>query len=481
MPGETNQNPYACEVPSERFEPDGLFWLEPAAIRDVDHLINATHLPTMSLGAETRAGEMADARKELADILIPSGDPLRGELGRALDIGFMYGSLIAHRSLGRGADAEPQAGLPASSDDRPMPETLRRSIGAAARGIDTDGFEGSHQLFMRLRDVEVAYAHSDLLAFSLAVTQDHMRAEFAEYHKPERHLNPTEARRLQTLYYAGALTGALMYSDERNLGKPRVEIVRAMQGPSESVALRMEFEPDDDIVDTIDSALGSKLSFSYVNSIEEEQPYVAVVASGFQYGPNTMSVPFFIPGMEEPRLMKKIPLSDVDSLVVSQTDPETGEHGSFGLMTDPRLFEAAPEGARIAGLTLNDGSCVAAYDPAHPNAEVIRGLAAKNLGAKPEDTIYRYGLEAGQPRQGFFMRNAGRIALGAGLAGPWVFDAITELADAGPTHPDQDVIVNVLTVAGYAGIRLWQRSLARNEERNEATYQLLLDQMAGYR
>ncbi len=480
MPGEKNHNPYAYELPAERFEPAGLFWLEPAVVQDVDYLINDTRLPTMSLGVGTRSADMAVAREELADILVPSDDPLRGELGRALDIGFMYGSLIARGSLESQGGAERPADHDAPNDDRPLPKTLSRSVSAAVEGIDPDGPNGSHLLFMRLRDVEVAYAHSDLLAFSLAATQDHMRGEFAEYHKPERDLTPGETRRLQSLYYAGALVGALMHSDERNLGKPHVEIVRAMQAPSESVALRMEFESDDDVVQAIDDALSSKLSLSYIEG-SEEPPYIAVVANGFQYGPNTMSLPLFIPGMEEPRLMTKVPLSDVEALIAREIDPETGEYGSFGLIADPSLFATMPQEARIVGLALKDGRCVAAYDPAHPNAGVVRSLAAKASGLDPESMAYSYGLEATEPPKGFFMRNAGRIALGAGLAGPWAFDAITELADAGPTHPDQDVVVNVLTVAGYAVIKLWQRSLVRREERNEASYQLLLDQMTGHR
>jgi hypothetical protein len=433
----------------------------------------------MSLGAETHAREMPAARDGLAAILIPRDDPLVPELRRALDIGFMYGGLIAdktHAAHGHEVLADPAA----RNDDAPLPETLRLSLEGAIEGLDPGDGNDSHLLFMRIRDIETAYAGSDILAFSLAATQDHMHRQFAEYHRPEKELSRGDTRRLQSLYYAGALVGALLHSDATNLGKAPVEILRAMQGPAESVALRMEFEPDDDLVDAMGGALSSRLAFSYVDS-EGGVPYVAAVMNGFQFGPNTVSMPFFIPGMEEPVLMEKIPLADTEALIVRHDVADGAGPGEFGVMTDPERYPEVRSGARIVGLVLKGGEvCVAAYHRAHPDAAVVHGLAAKAAGVNPQDLPYSSGIELAAPSGSAVSRKAGYIALGAGMAMPWALDAVAELTGAGQARWEQDALADLMIAAGFVLYKAARRSLGTRQEQADANYQVLLDQITGY-
>jgi len=479
---EVHPDLFACEATPLPFEPAGVFWLDPHAIQEVDSLINETQLPTMSLGAETHADEMPTAKRELADILIPDDDPLTAELERALDIGFMYGGLLADKTLATypASDDMPENSAPDTPAGKPLPEILRESLRAAAEGLDPNEDNDSHLLFMRLRNAEVQYAHSDILAFSLASTQDHMRQQFIAYHKSEKTLTAAETRRLQTMYYAGALTGALMSSDARNLGKPPVEIMRQMQGRAESIALRLEFEPDDDPMDVLDNALSSKLAFSYLSPVDEE-PYIAVIANGFQFGPNTISQPLFIPGVEEPALMKKIPLAEVEALIVSDIDPKTAERNGFRLLKDPGQYEPLGIGTQITGVLLDGGNTlVAAYDPAHPNALVIKGLVSKAYGADRRSPAYSSGIEvAGSEEAPLISRGLGRAAIGAGLVMPWALDALTELTEAGRARWDQDLIADGVILAGYALYKGARQRLQRKAARSDESYQQLLDQITG--
>ncbi len=459
----------SIELPAAEFNPSGVFWLEPSVIQEVDMLINATQLPTMALGAETHAGEMAEARQRLEAILCPVDDPLIDELKRAVDIGFMYGGLIAKRSR---QDASETAESEQGEGIELLTEYLEKGMGLAVDGLDPDNTNDSYLFFMRLRSMELRLGHSDILAFSLATTQDHMGREFSDHHGPEKTLNGQQKRRLQSVYYAGALAGAVLNSGPANLTKPAVEIMRSMAGPSEPVSIRMEFEPGDNLEDALSFSLGSKLSFAYIKA-ENGGPYFAVVPNGLQYGPNALSLPIFVPGMEEPDLIKKVPLAEVEALVATESDETTGRVESLRLM-NPATYEET-EFVKIAGLVLPE-VCVGAFDQAHPSSKVIRELVRLWRGPLAKSLPYSFGLEAREEPTISNKRKIGAVAL-AGMLSTWIPDAINATQGNSSIKWQLDLAINGLIAGGAALVYRLNKRLKKQNTAADQTYQNLLDQI----
>jgi hypothetical protein len=447
------------EKPARAFDPTGMFWLDPAVIQDVDLLINNTTLPTMSLGAETHAAEMHTAWEQIKDMLIPEGDPLTKELVRALDVGYMYGRLIAARSNEHKA-SEPEGQAP-QQFDHALSESLGRGMQRAVEGLDLSCVDDNYLLFMRLRKVEVEQANSDILAFSLAAVQDHMVQEFDRFHG-SLHLTRDQTYRLQSMFYAGALVGSLLSSDPEDLDKPTVEVMRTTQGSTRTPAVRLEFDQEDNLVEAVDIALGSKLVFQYVNDESQKQnSYIAIVPSGIQFAPNMLSLPIFIPGMEEPELIMKVPIDQVDALIVANQEPESGQVKTFSLIAEPQAYLDDPEtslNSKVVGVLMDEG-CYGAYDKAHPNSQVIREMAALWSSVEPEMLKYEFEMKlADAPTS---ESNFGKIAV-AGAALPWLFDVVT-LAGSGESsiHWQTDAGMDVVILAGVGILAAAKRILKK--------------------
>lgn len=457
------------ERPAQTLRTEGLFWLEPSVLQEVDHLINATHLSTMSLGVETRSSELPTARAELLSILVGQDEPLKDELKRAVDVGFMYGSLIAKTS-----HDNPNS----SPDDQALPAPLGADLRAAFSGLDLDDSHDNSLFFMRLRGIEVKHAHSDILAFSLAATQDHMGREFGTNHKSGGDMTRQQMQRMQSTFYAGALAGALL-TGGLDPDKPTVEIMRSLQGGEEAVSIRLEFEPGDSLDEALDLALSSKLHFRMANRAHGE-PYIAVLPNGLQFGPNALSLPLFIEGMEEPDLIVKVPLGEVEALVVAKTDPESQTLSTLRLISDPVEYLEQPEPSdKIVGLVL-ENICVSSYDARHPNARTIREMAAKLRGVPYEELSYSSGIEKayGPPR-----RRLGAMTLSglAGTGGIWLPDALQAAFAEGRVHWGDDVLMQGLLLAALGVIAAGKHILRRSSVKADEHYQNALDQITQYR
>ena len=238
---EAPRTPDRLTLPAQTFESDGIFWLDPKVIEDAGSLINSTHLATMALGAESRSMENPVMRSSIHDMFVPEDDPLHDELIRAIDIGFMYGSLIATKSHSNQQDQTNDVRFDAHEK---IPMTLLAEMEKAKHDLDLYSSRDNYELFMRLRNLEVRRAHSDILAYSLASTQDHVGNEFERNRLSDEMYDTDTLRRFQTLFYAGALAGGLLHSSPEDLRRPRVEIIRSMIGYVEPISRRKEMPSD---------------------------------------------------------------------------------------------------------------------------------------------------------------------------------------------------------------------------------------------
>lgn len=380
---EVNPAPNAAELHLPKQKMEDVFWLNPAAIEDVDGLVNETHLSTMTLGVGTLSDAMPQARDELSHILIESDDPRQGALQRALDVGYMYGSLIAKKT----AELS-DSGLP-----HMLSATISRELGDglahAVAGLDLHDTKDSFEFFRRLRNLEVELCKSDVLAVGLSMTEDHMYQEFEAAAHTVDDVEPTRemVRRKQSLYYAGALVGALLNSDQERLDKPKIEIMPAPDLRESSIAMHLQFESSDNFLDTIDVALRSKLAFTYVD--DEDQPYVAAYPNITQHGPNSLSLPVYMAGIEQPKILTEIPVENMDGLLVQNADRDT-----VTFVDDPDQYRDVSRDAQIVGVVASEG-CIASYDIAHPSTDSLRAFIAEQTGK--DGMPYAFSLSAESP------------------------------------------------------------------------------------
>jgi hypothetical protein len=459
------------------FDLKDIFWLDPAAIQKVDKLINSTHLSTMSLGAETRADDNKVARQQLAAILIPENDAMSADLQRALDIGFMYGGLMASNSQSEKAGS--QVGhlqTVAATYSAPLPTSVARGLYEAQSGLDLELSNDNYLFFRRLRAVEVQEAGSDILAFCLAATQDHMGAEFNNHRKSDAEFTSLQKRRLQSLYYAGALAGALLTGDEQTWNKPTVEIMRGTYAENEPVSIRMEFEPGDDISAAVEYLLGAQLSFSYVNNGFNE-PYVAVLPAGIQFGPNALSMPLHMPQLEEPEVMYKAPVRDIQALVVGYTDAETNKIEKIGIVSEVEEYLTSQnERSRLVGLLLPE-VCAGSYHRAHPNASVIRDLASQVSGVAASEIVYSSVLEPVPSNERWSTNKKLGAYAAASITSIWATEMLEyALVKDKSINWSADISVSAIVVAGVGILAYAKNVLKKTGKEHDKDYQQLLDQ-----
>jgi hypothetical protein len=252
-----------------------------------------------------------------------------------------------------------------------------------------------------------------------------------------------------------------------------VEILRTMRS-RESVALRFQFEPGDNLANALDYALSTKLSFEYVEP-DDEDSYIVAMANGFQYGPNMLASPLFIPGSEEPALAERLRLEDVGGIIIERADMATGEPASFAAVTERADFHQASLGGRIVGVMLDEG-CVGAYDRVHPNAAAIHRLAARAYGISPDDLAYGHAFADREPQEATTGK-LGSLALSAGLAMPWLLDGLSELREPGSGHWGQDLLADALLAGGYVAYRAVKWHQERRAADADDLYQKMLDQV----
>lgn len=439
------------------FHPDftGRFWIEPEELRATTEVINTARLPLMSLGVESHRDVMPPLDDIFSDFLVDSEDHLYGEEKRALEVGYLYGSLLKSQEAKR-VDVPPE---------------LARDIVQARDGLDLSDQADNYKLFMRIRDLEVAYAKSDILAFSLAATQDHMAALFEMYHEGDQSLEKQEITRLQSLYYAGALVGAYAHAPNQE-ARPTIEIMRGKKhDDSEPVSARIELEATDDVSSAVEYGLRSQYEFRPVRV--DDVPAIAILPGGLQFGPNALSVPLYIPGISDLTSACFVPAKKVDALLVEMRSDDKEEPAKVRYVKDVRAYLRqsdialnAGETEKIVGLVADD-RCVSAYSSGHPDAPAIDALVQRYVKKKHDRVTYCSSDELKQVSLEGIRRRAGRSALIAFAACAWIPDIYGKLFV--PDHKVEWMISGTLSLASLGALALrtrMHRRLDANERRS---------------
>jgi hypothetical protein len=399
------------------------------------------------------------------------------DLQRALDIGFMYGGLIAHRSSeAQSGPHDEQMEAVAETYSNPLPETIARGLYEAQAGLDLEQTNDNYLFFRRLRAIEVNEGGSDILAFCLAATQDHISAEFNGHRQSETPFTLTQQRRLQSLYYAGALVGAFIAGDDESRNRQKVEIMRSSYAEKEPISLRMEFEPGDDISAALEYLLGSKLTFSYVDNGYEE-PHVAILPAGIQFGPNSLSIPLHVPRLEGPEMTYRVPLKDIKALFVAHQDPNSSAVEKFVVINDVAEYLANPnENTKLAGLLL-PGGCVATYHQVHPNASVIHDLASRITGIPISELNYSSELVHKPKTSGWSTNKRLGMYAAASVASVWATEIVEyALIKDKSIQWEQDITVSAIVLAGASILAYAKNVLKKTGKEHDEDYQKLLDQ-----
>ena len=362
-----------------------VFWLDPRSIAEVNDLINHTHLPTMSLGFETLPDEQRNISQRIAEVLIDAEGPQAVNLRRAVEVGYLYGRLISRKSLAR------------NDQDVDVPEAAGRSVASAnfieslkkaTVGIDVHSLYGGFKLFAAVRSVELGLAHSDILAFSLGASQEHMKQEFTRYDKT---LDGMNMIRMQSLYYAGALAAALETSGHVVQFKQPAVVTRSMQLSKKTVALRLNFEDDDDLLKSLEQQMSSKVDYSFSPDSAEITP------SGFQIGPNKRTLPDYSID-ERQSLSEQFQASDIIAVFIKELTID-GPDRLIGITDYPSFVDSwlakkfAAE-VRPVGILVRGLGCIASFDSTHPNAAQLRQLAASITDKTPDQVAYRSTVQA---------------------------------------------------------------------------------------
>lgn len=460
------------EQPVEKFDSAGLFWVDPVVISQVDDLINNTRLSTMELAVLTRENEYGVYQPMLEAALIKEDSESAEDLRLALRIGYTYGSLIAHKTAeaeGNSADrslGDKEHGLPLANAQ--VFEKLSQVLPDIKNGIEEESEGAEFIPFIRLRQIELDMTNSDALAYSLMKTQDHIRSQFEINGRSELSGEESISTALQTAYYAGALVGALLFSDPKKLSLPYAEIMRGLEPGSNVLRGRIEADAGMNLLNDLDYSLSSKLAIKYIKP-NKRPGYYAAIPNGFQYAPNGASLPLFIEGSLEDDLFIKIPQKDVRAIVVL-TEKEDADEEPDTLAIIPNQGDdplanlafandfTAAKATKIAAL-VTDEYVISTYHQIHPNSGVVQSLVKKIYGDKADDLKYVYRMSSQEPEKFEYSQAAkSRIAIG-GLASVWAKD-VPELFSS-PANIDwkQGLAAEGVVVASMAAALLFGKKI----------------------
>ncbi len=423
------QSPSYVDLP---VNPDmsNIFWIDPGQLARIGGLVNTAKLSTMAIGVESRRQGLISPLSEQQ--LQPLFDSLPNSSSgkKAFEVGVMYGNLL-HTD-----DSPTKSKSDITADNnRRISSELIEEMASSSQGLDLTSEVDNFNLFMTLRDLEVDYAGTDVIAFCLAGTQDHIRNIFYQTSGADTPPSPEELLTVQSMYYAGVLVGAIESSDKQ-LPQPRVEIVRGRRDPVEAVSARIEFDPGDDLSSSLDYYLRSKYLFKPVgvttNRRSEPRPAISIIPNGMQFAPNSIDVPIYVPGLSEYSSVTTVLAKDIDAVLIKpkEADDDLGKV-RVEIETDVEdLFydqDRLTDG-EIVGLIV-DNLFVSAIDPAHPWAPEIEELIFDNL--KIEKKQFEYSTELrlweATSREMKLARHSTKFAALFALAWPWLVDGVESL------------------------------------------------------
>lgn len=410
-----------------------LFWIDLAQLERIGGLVNSARLPTMAIGVESRRNDLVsqETLDQLQPLFASLPNPERGK--KAFEVGLMYGTILH----------EDPEGITTNTDvSTAEVANLVADMANSSQGLDLENEVDNYNLFMTLRDLEVDYAGTDVIAFCLAGTQDHIRNIFYRTTGSDTPPSSEELLTIQSMYYAGVLLGAIQ-STAKQLPQPKVEIVRGRRDPVETVSARIEFDPGDDLSKELDTYLKTKYLMIPVGLQTYRkpgvEPAVSIIPNGMQFAPNSIDLPTYVPGLSEYSSVTTVPVSDIDA-VLTKSKPNTDdpEEVRISFITDVKsLFydEDKLSENEIIGV-IADNYLVSAVDPEHPWAKDIEKLILDNLDPKGKTLEYSTELRLWETtsREMKMVRRSTKFLALFALAWPWLVDGVEAL-----TGYDKDI------------------------------------------
>lgn len=367
-PSHKEESPFLAGIESRTFDTTGRFWLEPTAIQKVTDIINTTQFGSMFFGAATRQPEATEFREELRNYF--SGVRANpDDIGSAFDFGYVYGSLVATYSSGKETMTDTVGPVFESRAQTSLNDGLK-----SAFRIDTArGEVDAISAFLCLRNLEIALCNSDILGFGLSCAQDHISNIFYSQQDAETYTS-AQLYLLQTIFYAGALVGAVGYTSEADRSNPPIELLRAPSSDGESVSVVISADEGDRLAEDIEYQLSNKLHFDIVGPLDDPVG-VRITKGGVQYGPNARSLPigFLSDGTEN---ATTIPISQIVGYF-QLGEQDAGTQSLLSMCVSPTEID---KNAQIKGILLDGGVVVGAYYHEHANAHALMELASHMHG-----------------------------------------------------------------------------------------------------
>ena len=350
----TMQYEYAIgpELPGdqpEQFDCHDKFWLDVDAFSRVAKLISSTQLATFELAALSHESEHTAQRQQILDMIAPKDGPASAEQRLALNLGYVYGKLLAKRS--NTSYQETTAAY--------RPEIVVDMFKDISDGLDLGDLDDNFNMFCRLRQKEIDFAGSDILGFGLAHVQDNLLQEIHRITPDSAEATLLDDHRLGTLFYAGALAGGLFHSDISRLSKATIELSRGYHALADGIRYRQEYKPSGEIAETVDHVLFMRNVLRYANDHENGE-HIVMYPRFSQVGPRTVSSPIHWSFLDEYAKATKIPIGSVDKAVILN---------EFGRMEERAAKELNPE-SNIILIQTADGLC-GSLEKRHPALEQI--------------------------------------------------------------------------------------------------------------
>lgn len=447
-----------------------LFWVDLDQLARIGGLVNSAGLPTMAIGVESRRSGLIspDIEAQLQPFFDGLPNPESGR--KAFDVGVMYGTLLHEEQ------DEPLSNL--SCPANPTVANLVADMAASSQGLDLGCEVDNYHLFMSLRDLEVDYAGTDVIAFCLAGTQDHIKNIFFQTNGSDTPPSSEELLTVQSMYYAGVLLGAIQ-STEEQLPQTKVEIVRGRRDPVETVSARIEFDPGDDLSDVLDTYLRSKYLFKPVGLQTYRkpglEPAISIIPNGMQFAPNAIDVPIYIPGLSVHSSVTTLPINGINAVLTkSNLNPDDSEKVRISLETDVKsLFydEDRLSETEIIGLVV-DNYFVSAVDPAHPWAEEIEKLIFDCLGIDEKKLEYCTELRLWEAtsKEMKMVRRSTKFAAIFALAWPWLVDGVEALTGQNnKVEWSYNIPIDMLILGAMGVLHFGRKAYEQSAERERSS------------
>ncbi len=306
------------------FDPMDQFWLDVPSFTELTNLINTTSLATFELAALSHQSQHAQQRQKIFEMLVPANSPAEAEQRLALNLGYVYGKLLALKS--NGLASEPVATHTA--------EIVVEMFEDVTENLDPEDMDDNLNLFCRLRQKEIDFAGSDILGLGLSHIHGHLLEQFHKLLPEGTESDILQDHQLGTLFYAGALAGGFFHASLSQTSKDTIELSNGYHPLADGLRERRKFVPTGDIAGTVDHALARRNTLLYSNN-DTDGEHVVIYPRYSQVGLQMISTPIHWEYLDEYIRAAKVPLDAVERVIIrndygrfEETDKEALHHFS---------------------------------------------------------------------------------------------------------------------------------------------------------